>query len=57
MNDPITGHHKARLEACPSRFLLRVILVTLCAALAGAVMLAKVGQARHAAWHYAEARV
>lgn len=57
INDPITGYHKARMEACPSWFFLACTILVLCMMLLGGVVLAKTGQARHAAWHYAEARV
>lgn len=57
MSKPITGYHKARMDACPSRFFLACAILVLFMALIGGLVLASIGQARHAAFHYAEARV
>lgn len=57
MTKPITGYHKARLEACPSRFFLSCFILVMSMMLLLAAALVPAGLHRQAAWHYAQARV
>lgn len=57
MTHRIPGYHKARLDACPSRFFLACIIHVLAMTFFLAAALVPAGLHRQAAWHYAEARV
>lgn len=57
MRKPITGYHKARIEACPSRFFLACAILFMSMTLILAAALVPAGIHRQAEWHYAEARV
>ncbi|WP_202596079.1 hypothetical protein [Ensifer adhaerens] len=57
MNQHFTGYHKARLQACPSRFFLACVILVLSMAMIGSAALAG-GTAFKKEWQFAsEARV
>lgn len=57
MTKPITGYHKARLEACPSRFFLACVILVMCMTMILAAALVPAGLHRQADWHFSQARV
>lgn len=57
MTHHFIGHNKTRLTASPSRHFVACAIAVLCLSLIGGAALARAGLARHAAWHFAEARV